>query len=256
MPWRFRGDRSILRHDLGTTDTVLSVALPEPSWGGRGRHRAGGGRDSTRNRLVARRVAWPAALTPSIALAGGLVAGALILMAHESRNAVAVIGEIGGPWVLAAFAAGTISRNRGLAALAGVVAMVAMLIGYYGLASTVDGVETAHAFRFWLAAALVAGPALGFVGWHALSPVAAVRVLSIAVLAGYLVAEGYAFWSFGNRLVPAIELAVGIVVSAFLPSRAIHRAFAVASTALIAALAIAWLGEIQAIYRELYAIAV
>jgi hypothetical protein len=234
---------------------VLPVALRESTWGGPGRHRARG-RDSARTRLTARRAAWPAVLAPGISLAGGLVAGALILAAHESRHAVAVAGEIGGPWVLAAFAVGTVSRTRGLGAVGGAVAMIAMLVGYYGPASMVEGVETAHAFRFWLLVALVAGPALGFVGWHALSSAPVVRVLSIAVLAGYLVAEAYVFWSYGHRLVPAIELGAGLTVSAFLPSRPHHRAFALASTAAIAALAIASMGEIQAIYRELYAIAV
>jgi hypothetical protein len=234
---------------------VLRVALRESSRPGRGRHRARG-RDSARNRLIARRGAWPAALAPAIALAGGLVAGALVLVAHESRNALVVLGEIGGPWVLAAFAVGTISRTRGLGALAGAVAMVGMLVGYYGLAATVAGVETAHAFRFWLIVALAAGPALGFVGWHAPSPTPGVRVLSIAVLAGYFVAEGYVFWSYGHRLVPAIEMAAGLTVSAFLPSRPHHRAFALAGTAAIAVLAVASRAEIQAIYRELYAIAV
>ena len=223
--------------------------------GGPGRHRAGG-RDSARNRLVVRRAGLPAAVAPAIALAGGLVAGALVLLAHESRNAIVVAGEIGGPWVFAAFAVGTISRNRWIAGLAGVVAMVAMLIGYYGIAGLDEGAETAHAFRFWLAVALAAGPALGFIGWHALSSRPVVRVLSIAVLAGYLVAEGYIFWSYGHRLVPAAEIAAGLTVSAFLPSRPHHRLLALAGTSAFAAIAIASLGEIQALYRELYTIGV
>lgn len=231
------------------------MVLRETTSGGGGRHRAGG-RDSARNRLIVRRARWPSAIAPSVALGVGLVAGALILVAHESRNAIVVAGDIGGPWVLAAFGVGTISRSRGIAALAGAVAMVAMLIGYYGVAGLDEGVETAHAFRFWLAVALAAGPALGFVGWHALSSRPVVRVLSIALLAGYLVAEGYVFWSYGHRLVPAAEIAAGLTVSAFLPARPRHRLLALASTAAFAAIAIASIGEIQAVYRELYAIGV
>lgn len=164
-----------------------------------------------------------------------------------------MLGELGGPWVFAAFAAGTISRSRWVAALAGVIAMVAMLVGYYGMAGIDGGAETAHAFQFWLAVALAAGPILGFVGWHALSSHPVVRVTSIAVLAGYLVAEGYVFWSYGHRAVPVAEVAAGLTVAAFLPSNVRHRLLALAGTAAIAAIAIAFTGEVQAVYRDLYA---
>ncbi len=170
-------------------------------------------------------------------MAGGLLAGFLVLFAHESGSEMRVAGELGGPWLVAAFAAGAISKNRLLAAVTGFAALLAMLLGYYGLAHLDPGSEVAHTFRFWLAIAVVAGPVMGLAGWSWLGPRPFGRMLSISALAGCLIAEGVFFWSYGHRTVPVAEVAIGVAMALLLPARARERLLAVAGTAAVTVVA-------------------
>jgi hypothetical protein len=154
------------------------VRSPDPGW---------------KDRFAARRTTWPALTAPSIALTGGVLTGCLVLFMHESGNELRMGGELGGPWLLAAFAAGSISKNRTLAALTGFAALLAMLLGYYWIGNLDAGAEIAHTFRFWLVIALVAGPIMGWAGWAWLSTNPVERVAAISILVGCLIAEGVFF---------------------------------------------------------------
>ena len=136
---------------------------------------------------------------------------------HESGSALRVGGDLGGPWLLAAFAAGSISKNRALAAVTGFATLLAMLLGYYWIGNLDGSAEIAHTFRFWLAVSLVAGPVMGWAGWSWLGATALERVAGISILAGCLIAEGIFFWSYGHRTVPVVEVAIGVAAAFLLP---------------------------------------
>jgi hypothetical protein len=210
------------------------------------------GRPRLGNRFASRRATWPALAAPSIALVGGVVAGFLVLLAHESGNELRAAGELGGPWLVAAFAAGAISRNRWLAALTGFATLLAMLVGYYWLGNLDAGSEIAHTFRFWLVIALVAGPVMGWAGWSWLGARPVGRVASISVLVGCLIAEGVFFWSYGHRTVPVAEVGIAVVFLAFLPRSTRERLLAMVGTVAITVVAAVILALIQATYADLF----
>jgi hypothetical protein len=205
-----------------------------------------------RERFDARRNISPPLLAPAIALVAGAVTGCLVLFMHESGSALRVGGDLGGPWLLAAFAAGSISKNRTLAALTGFATLLAMLLGYYWIGNLDGTAEIAHTFRFWLAISLVTGPLMGWAGWSWLGPLAVERVLGISVLAGCLIAEGIFFWSSGHRTVPVVEVAIGIAAAFLLPRSGRERGLTVHGTAAVTAVATVILAMVQATYTGLF----
>jgi len=190
-----------------------------------------------RERSAARRSIAPPLLAPVIALVAGVVTGCLVLFMHESGSALRVGGDLGGPWLIAAFAAGSISKNRALAAVTGFATLLAMLLGYYWIGNLDGSAEIAHTFRFWLAVSLVAGPVMGWAGWSWLGATALERVAGISILAGCLIAEGIFFWSYGHRTVPVVEVAIGVAAAFLLPRSGRERGLTVLGTATVTAVA-------------------
>ena len=191
-------------------------------------------------------------MAPAIALAGGVLAGYIVLAMHESASDLRVGGELGGPWLLAAFAAGSISKKRTLAALTGFATLLAMLLGYYWIGNLDAGAEIAHTFRFWLAIALVAGPIMGWAGWAWLGPIPFERIVAISVLVGCLVAEGAFFWSYGHRTVPVVEVAIGLAAAIALPRRGSERLLTLAGSAVVTLIASAIFQLLQSTYGNLF----
>ena len=191
-------------------------------------------------------------MAPAIALAGGVLAGYIVLAMHESASDLRVGGELGGPWLLAAFAAGSISKKRTLAALTGFATLLAMLLGYYWIGNLDAGAEIAHTFRFWLAIALVAGPIMGWAGWAWLGPIPFERIVAISVLVGCLVAEGAFFWSYGHRTVPVVEVAIGLAAAIALPRRGSERLLTLAGSAVVTLIASAIFQLLQSTYSNLF----
>ena len=171
---------------------------------------------------------------------------------HEADSELRVGGELGGPWLLAAFAAGSISKNRTMAALTGFATLLAMLLGYYWIGNLDGGAEIAHTFRFWLAVALVVGPVMGWAGWAWLGAIAVERVAAISILVGCLIAEGIFFWSYGHRTVPVAEVAIGVAALIVLPRSGRERALTIIATAAITAVASVIFAILQATYTGLF----
>ena len=206
--------------------------------------------------MAARRTTAPPLLAPAIALVAGIVTGCLVLFMHESDSAVRVGGDLGGPWLLAAFAAGSISKHRTIAALTGFATLLAMLLGYYWIGNMDGTAEIAHTFRFWLAVSLAAGPVMGWAGWSWLGPIEVERVAGVSVLAGCLIAEGIFFWSYGHRTVPVVEVAIGIAAAFLLPRSGRERGVTVLGTTTVTAVATVIFAMLQATYTGLFSPAV
>ena len=205
-----------------------------------------------RDRFAARRTTLPPLLAPAIALVAGVVTGCLVLFMHESDSELRVGGELGGPWLLAAFAAGSISKHRTIAALTGFATLLAMLLGYYWIGNLDGGAEIAHTFRFWLAIALVVGPVMGWAGWAWLGAIPMERVAAISILVGCLVAEGIFFWSYGHHTVPVAEVAIGLTAVLLLPGSGRERVLTVIGAAAITAVASVIFATLQATYTGLF----
>ena len=96
------------------------------------------------------------------ALVGGLAVGALTAVAQGLLpDVLAPMANSAGSWCLAAFLLALTTRRAVVAAIAGAIALIAMVLGY-AVASEVSG--NAAGLRlvlFWGAAAVVVGPPIG-----------------------------------------------------------------------------------------------
>lgn len=172
------------------------------------------------------------ALPLAAAVAFGLAVGMAARYGHGVPGDAYWLASLGGPWLVAAFAAGALAPGRRLAALAGAATIVVGTLAYYGSVAAYHGVTQLHlplqGARYgvlmaiaWSAAGLAVGAAFGTAGvlwrrggrslWSA---------AGAAALAGALVGEALllqAAWdSPWAQRVLAAELAAGLLVAAVL----------------------------------------
>ncbi|MFJ1754137.1 DUF6518 family protein [Kitasatospora sp. NPDC088134] len=140
------------------------------------------------------------ALATVLASVGGLLLGVLTnLLQGWLPDAWAQIANSGAVWSVVAFVAGALSARRvGLlvAAVAGLLAEIGLVVGYYGYAEVArDGMGSLFAPLVWVGMAFVAGPLFGVAGfmWRGADPRR--RVVALAALAGVFGAEAvYYAW--------------------------------------------------------------
>lgn len=150
----------------------------------------------------------------------GLLTGALTLAGQGvlpgEANRLANSGAI---WVTVAFLVGTRTHTDTTAALAGLVTLLAALVGYFAAAAAAGAGVSVSTVAIWTGTALVGGPVFGVAGrWWAMGTDRK-AALSVAALGGVYVAEG--LWTL--LMVPHMMLAgwvsvgVGIVLVLLLP---------------------------------------
>jgi hypothetical protein len=126
-----------------------------------------------------------------VVIAGGsLGLGVMTAYAQQRvRWPAYLLVDSAGPWVLAAFALAALTRTQYGAMLAGVASLSLLEIGYV-LADQARGFGSGTASAgFWLAAALLAGPAVGLAGhWVRRGDVLA-AALGTGLITGVLVGE-------------------------------------------------------------------
>jgi hypothetical protein len=151
-------------------------------------------------------VAWLA-----VAVAAGLVTGALTLAGQAvlptEANRLANSGAI---WVTVAFALGWRTPSDVFAALAGLLALVAALVGYFVAAAIANAGVSASTVAIWVGVALVGGPVFGIAGrWRAAAPGWRAAVAAAALGAVYLAEGLWTVW-----VIPHMALAgwVGVIV--------------------------------------------
>lgn len=127
------------------------------------------------------------------AAVAGLWAGAATSYAQGVLPAEwSQLANSGAVWtVVAAAVALACARVRWLAVLAGTVALVAEVAGYYAVASALRGVPTTRAeWLLWSIAALWVGPAAGLAAWGIARGRPRQRVCAVLALAGLVAGEG------------------------------------------------------------------
>jgi hypothetical protein len=167
----------------------------------------------------------------------GLLAGAATLAGQAvlpiEANRLANSGAI---WVSVAFAMGWRTPSVPSAALAGLLTLLAALLGYFAAAAFAHAGISASTVAIWVGVALVGGPVFGVAGrWRATGS-GREATMGVALLGAVYVAEGVAtLWS-----VPHVALAgwgsvvVGSVLTLLLPR---DRDSRLAACALLAPLA-------------------
>lgn len=124
------------------------------------------------------------------------------------------LANSGAVWVIIAFVLGRFAPAWKRAALAGVIALVGEVAGYYTIASIVVGVPDSFILiYFWLAVALVAGPLLGAAGYFSPNAQGWLQPISTAALGAVFIGEGlyfYVFLNYTTNTVLWLAIALGI----------------------------------------------
>ena len=135
---------------------------------------------------------WPASLGAVVLV--GLVAFTLgVLTAYAQGWLPEQVGSLAnssGSWALAAFLLAMLPRKPALAALAGTVCLIALLVGYIVGADVRGFPSSGSLIVFWGTAAVVAGPLLGLGGWWVKNRPGPLAALGVGAISGVLVGEG------------------------------------------------------------------
>lgn len=132
-----------------------------------------------------------APLTPLAAAVGtGLLAGLMTSYGQGLLpHGLASIANSSGTWSLIAFLVGMLSPRPWVSAIAGALSLAAMVLGY-DIASVLRGFAVmAGSTVFWLTAAVLVGPVLGW-GGNALRTRTRLAPLAVGAMSGVLVGEG------------------------------------------------------------------
>jgi Family of unknown function (DUF6518) len=163
--------------------------------------------------------------------AGGLAVGGLTLWLQGILpGAWNHLANSGAVWVLAAFGAGILTAGLGWRrpALAGTLALIGAVIGYYAAATIFlhDDLSAAtlRGPLVWLAVACVAGPVFGLAGAAYLDPRPWLRALSVAAVGAVFLAEAaYLLIVLGYRSEAGIMGVAGLVAPVILGRCAADR---------------------------------
>jgi hypothetical protein len=126
-----------------------------------------------------------------LAVAAGLALGALTAYAQGwLPHQIGSLANSSGPWLLVGFAVALTAREARGAALAGVLALASLLVGY-AIAVEVRGDAASSALIvFWGAAALVVGPLVGLFAHWVATRRDALAALGAGAASGVLIGEG------------------------------------------------------------------
>jgi hypothetical protein len=131
---------------------------------------------------------WPRPL--ATAVGGGLLVGFLTSYGQwVLPHGLASMANSVGSWSLIAFLFGMLSPRPWVCAVAGVLSLAAMVLGY-DIASVLRGFPLSPgSTAFWLTAAVLAGPVLGW-GGNAVRLRSRLTPLAVGAMSGVLVGEG------------------------------------------------------------------
>lgn len=162
-------------------------------------------------------------LTPAILV--GLALGVVSRVADIQSGAVlAWLGQLGGLWLVVAFAFGSVSQRLREGAVVGLLALVGGLVGYYSFMHFAGGEANVAYLKStalpWLVPAVLGGPLLGACGTAWRRRNGRSKGLGLAVLASGLVAEAAFYlvrspnhgYSVAFVIPLVIEMALGLAL--------------------------------------------
>jgi hypothetical protein len=155
------------------------------------------------------------------------------------------------PWLMAAFAVGSMQRRPREGAGAGLVVTVLELVGYY-VTAHVRGYPVSHSILvFWVVCAVIGGPILGIAGWAWRRDTTGRGAVGAAVLPAAFIGEGLVSygWYLGYTSSAALFVAIGIVCVAVLGAR--PRRYASMARWLLLTVPLAAVGEV--VLHQIYA---
>lgn len=148
----------------------------------------------------------PRAVHPVLGLLLALVIGGFVgvisRLADSWPDPLALIGNIGGPWLVAAFIAGSATRHVGIGAMSGLLTLVVAVAAYYSVmffadsGFSVDGLRRLGLPRFvliWAVVTTIGGPCFGAAGSRWRHGHGFLRGGSVSLLGGALAGESIAW---------------------------------------------------------------
>ena len=149
----------------------------------------------------------------------GVALGGTAQLVDRAHPGLAWLGALGVPWLVVAFAAGALARDRLAAATAGAVALVAGTGTWYALYATGPSTLSVPVMAIaWAPAATLAGAAFGTVGaeWRRRRGEGLAGAAAAAALSGALIGEAFLLapeWpGRAAHAILAAELAAGLVL--------------------------------------------
>lgn len=162
----------------------------------------GGGRRELTLRGLLARAALCAALGGAIGVATFFGQG---VMPGQSNTLV----NSGAVWVAPVFVVGSLVAAPRAGAVAGLITLLATVLGYYGTAAAAGAPVSGFEVMLWAGVALVAGPLYGLAGTWWRSAGHALRITGIVLLGAVFLAEGLflvallGYWWSGSALIAA-----------------------------------------------------
>ncbi len=150
----------------------------------------------------------------------GLITGALTLAGQAvlptEANRVANSGAI---WVTVAFAVGWRKLSDPMAALAGLLALIGALVGYFAAAALTGAGVSVSTVAIWVGVALVGGPVFGVAGRWRAAATGWRPALAVAALGAVYLAEGlWTLWAIPHMALAGwAGVIVGCLITLLLP---------------------------------------
>ncbi|MET0773539.1 MAG: DUF6518 family protein [Candidatus Limnocylindrales bacterium] len=189
----------------------------------------------------------------AVAVVAGLATGALTLAGQAvlptEANRLANSGAI---WVSVAFAVGWRAPSDAMAALAGLMALVAALVGYFVTAAIAQAGVSASTVAIWVAVALIGGPVFGIAGrWRATAP-GWRAAIAVAALGAVYLSEGlWTLWGIPHMALAGwASVVVGCLITLLLASDRDTRTRACLLLVPLTALGLAGYGAIDLVFRS------
>lgn len=198
--------------------------------------------------MTRRTLSWLA-----FAVVAGLVTGSLTLAGQAvlptEANRLANSGAI---WVTVAFAVGWRAPSDLLAALAGLLALIGALVGYFVTAALAEAGVSVSTVAIWVAVALFGGPLFGVAGrWRATAP-GWRKALAVGALGAVYLAEGiWTLWSIPHMALAGwASVVVGCLITLLLPGNRPTRVKACFALVPLTALGVACFVAIDLAFRS------
>jgi hypothetical protein len=168
-----------------------------------------------------RRYGWPV-----VALLLGVGAGiATSYLQGELPGSWNTLANSGAVWTVVAFGiAAAVVFTRGATVVAGLAALLGEVLGYYAVASPIRGIATSTSERaLWIAAAVVAGPLVGYAAWLCRRGRPAARLAAGLAMCGVVAGEGvHGVLRISHTSAAAwVEIGLGVAIAMVLLARAV-----------------------------------